>query len=369
MIRTYKYKLKLTVKQQKLLERFFGCVRFVYNWGLQNAQDAYKETKATKRYSVLSRELTILKRAEEYKWLREAPAESLQESLKQLDAAYENFFNLKTGFPKFKSKRSSRLSCKFVNHIHFDFDGNQVRVPKLEWVKFCPNQTFDASHVRTGGLTVFKDKCGEYWCTVIVDTLQNDVPKAKIHHKRAIGIDLGLKDFAVLSDGTRIVNPRDFEKQQKRLKRAQQRFSRTKKDSKRHEAARLKVAKIYRSIHNKHYDFLQKLSTELVQKYDAFCVEDLDIKGMMERGHLARSMRSVSWGEFIRQLSYKSQWRGKHVITIPRSAPSSKTCSNCGCVYRDLQLKERMWTCGDCGVTHDRDVNAAVNIKNIGLRQ
>lgn len=365
--RAYKYKMKPTFKQQECLNKAFGCCRFIYNWGLDKKIQSYKQEKKTIGYVELAHELTKLKNDGEHEWLKEVNNTSLQQSLRNLDAAFVRFFREKKGFPKFKSKKKNIESAKYINAVHFDFDNWKVKIPKIGWVKLCKNKTFDLS-MKYGTLTVSKDKCGDYWCSIVVYDVE-EKPKTKVSIDNSVGIDLGIRDYAILSDGTKYGNPKFLEKGQKRLKTLQQRFARTQKKSNRHEALRLKVAKYHRDIANRRSDFLHKLSTWLIKYYDTICLEDLNVEGMMKNKHLSNSIQSAAWSEFVRQLKYKSEWKGKNVIFIGRFEPSSKTCSKCGYVKSDLQLSDREWVCPKCGEKHDRDVNAAINIRDFALHK
>ena len=351
-----------------MLSQFFGCVRFIYNWGLDRKMKAYAESKKTLTYFQLTKELTLLKKEEEHKWLSDCANESLQQSLRCLDNAYTNFFRNKKGFPKFKAKKRSKDVCKFVNNVHFDFVKWRVKVSKVGWIKLCPNREFDQSVCKIGTVTVCRDKCGDYWCVVVVEDGQPSVSKAKIREETSVGIDLGIKDYAVLSDGTKYGNPKFLEKGQSRLALLQKRFARTQKGSKRHEAMRVKVARQYRRIANRRSDFLHKLTSDLVRRFDTICLEDLNVEGMMQNHNLARSIQSAAWSEFVRQLTYKAEWHGKNLVFIGRFEPSSQICHVCGYRSKDVKdLSVREWVCPECGTRHDRDVNAARNILRFGL--
>ena len=365
--RAYKYKMKPTFKQQECLNKAFGCCRFIYNWGLDKKIQSYKQEKKTIGYVELAHELTKLKNDGEHEWLKDVNTTSLQQSLRNLDAAFVRFFREKKGFPKFKSKKKNIESAKYINAVHFDFDNWKVKIPKIGWVKLCKNKTFDLS-MKYGTLTVSKDKCGDYWCSIVVYDVE-EKPKTKVSIDKSVGIDLGIKDYTILSDGTKYGNPKFLEKGQKKLKTLQQRFARAQKKTNRHESLRLKVAKCHRDIANKRNDFLHKLSTLLVKYYDTICLEDLNVEGMMKNKHLSNSIQSAAWSEFVRQLKYKSDWYGKNVIFIGRFEPSSKTCSKCGYVKSDLQLSDREWVCPKCGKKHDRDVNAAINIRDFAFHK
>ena len=367
MKRAFKYKLKPTLKQQQLLLQHFGCARFIYNWGLDLKIKAYKKDKSALSYVYLAKQLTSLKKQNEYKWLNNVTNETLQQSLRCLDTAYKNFFRTKKGFPKFKSKRSSKDCCKFINNVHFDFEEWQIKIPKVSWVKICRNKEFDLSQCKLGTLTVLKDKCGTYWATIIVGDGKLSPPKAKVEKKTSVGVDLGIKDFAILSDGAKFANPKYYEKSQCKLRRLQQRLSKKAKGSKNRDRAKLRLATCSRRIANCRTDYLQKLSTYLVRAYNTICVEDLNVEGMLKNHNLAKSISSASWSEFRRMLIYKCEWYGKNLLVIGRFEPSSKTCNNCRYVYKELTLSERAWKCPVCGEVLDRDINAAKNIRNFAL--
>ena len=367
MLKAYKYKIKPNTQQEELLQKFFGCCRFIYNWGLNKKTSAFKEHGEKVSYVELARELTTLKQQEEHQWLKEAPNESLQQSLRCLDNAFTNFFRKKGKYPRFKSKKRTKDSAKFISSVHFDFENWQVKLPKLGWIKLCMNKAFDQSTCKQGTCTVSRDHCGTYWCVVTVDYLQPKVVKTKPLKETAVGIDLGIKDYAILSDSTKFSNPKHLEQAQRKLARLQRGFARTKKGSKNHEKMRVKVAKCYRSISNQRNDFLHKLSTHLIRNYDTICLEDLNVKGMEQNHHLARAIQGAAWGEFVRQLEYKSEWYGKNVLFIGRFEPSSKLCHKCGYINKDLKLSDREWICPVCGEHHDRDVNAAINIREIAF--
>lgn len=367
MVKAYKYKIKPNTQQKELLSKFFGCTRFIYNWGLDMKTSAYKQNGKTVGYTQLTRELTKLKQDSEYQWLNECTAEALQQSLRCLDKAFTSFFRKKANYPRFKSKKKSTDSAKFINSVHFDFENWTVKLPKLGRVKLCKNRTFNQSVCKQGTCTVSRDRCGTYWCAITVDDSLPKPTKAKLDKDNAVGVDLGIKDYATLSDSTKFSNPKHLEKDLRKLAHLQKVFARKQKDSKNRERMRIKVAKCHRSITNRRNDFLHKLSTHLVTNYDTICLENLNVKGMEKNHHLARAIQGAGWGEFVRQLEYKSEFYGKNVLFIGRFEPSSKLCHKCGHTNRDLKLSERVWTCPVCGEEHDRDVNAAINIKEIAF--
>ena len=305
----------------------------------------------------------------ETKWLSDCSNVVLQQSLRNLDSAFSAFFRKKAKYPNFKSKHKSRNSAKFIANVHFDFEKWAVKLPNIGWVTLCKNRDWNQATCKQGTTTVSMDKCGTFWVTVVVDNLKGKPQRREIQESTAVGIDLGIKDYAVLSDGTKYGNPKHLTASQKTLSRFQRSFSRTKKGSKRHERARLVVARQFRKISNQRLDYINKLTTDIVRHYDTICLEDLNVEGMMKNSRLARAIGDAAWSEFVRQIKYKTEWLGKNVIFIGRFDPSSQLCSCCG--YRNQEVKElsiRQWVCPQCGTPHDRDVNAAINIKHIGLQ-
>lgn len=369
MLKAYKYKLIPNQEQQETLSKYFGCVRFIYNWGLNKKIETHKESGKSIGYVQLSRELTLLKQQKEFAWLKECSSDSLIQSLRNLDAAFSNFFKKNAKYPKFKSKKYSRDSVKFRKTVHFDFIDWTVKLPKIGKVDLCKNRTFNQATNKIVNCTVSKDSCGTYWCVVTVDDLQEMPSKAEISKDSSVGIDFGIKDYAILSDGTKFSNPKHLENTKKKLAHLQKVLARKAKGSKNYEKMRIKVAKCHRKIANKRIDYLHNLSSYLVNNYKTICLEDLNVKGMVQNHHLARAIQDASWGEFTRQLQYKSDWNGDNIIYIGRFEPSSKTCHNCGYVNHDLKLSDRKWVCPQCGTKHDRDVNAAINIKEMAFKE
>ena len=369
MIKAYKYKLKPNSTQEIAINQFLGSARFIYNWGLNRKSEQYKLNGSSPNYNALAKELTLLKQTEGYTWLQDVPIDALQQSLRNLENAFTKFFREHKGYPKFKSKKDNYASYKVIKSVHFDFTNWKVKLPKLGWVKICKNHTFNQLNCKQGTVTVTKDCCGTYWCSVVIDDMQDKPSKAKMVETTAVGIDLGIKDFAILSDGIKFSNPKYYESSQKKLAKLQKKFAKSKKDSNRHEQLRIKIAKLYRSITNQRNNMLHNLSTYLVNSYDNICLEDLNIEGMMKNHHLAKSIQSVSWSTFVNMLNYKSEHKGKNIIFIGRYEPSSKLCHTCGYINKDLTLKDREWVCPICGEHHDRDVNAAINIRHIAFEK
>lgn len=298
-------------------------------------------------------------------WLKEVSNECLQQSIRNLDSAFTRFFREKKGFPKFKSKHDNRQSYKAINSVVVDLENNKVKLPKIGWVKFTSNRTFEG---RVTSVVVSKTPTGKYYISVLVDNGKELPAKEDITYDGTIGIDVGLKDFAVCSNGDVYKNPKYLEKSTAKLKQLQRRLCKAKKGGNRREKLRKRLAKQYEKVTNQRTDYLHKISTKLVRENQAIIIEDLNVKGMMKNHHLARSIGSVGWSTFFSMLEYKCEWYGKTLIRIGRFQPSSKMCG-CGYVNRQLKLSDRTWTCPKCGTINDRDLLAAQNIKRFGLQE
>ena len=361
--RAYKYRIYPNKKQQELIQKTFGCTRFVYNYYLNKRKEMYENDKTAFTYNMCSKDLTNLKK--ELEWLKEPDKDSLQKALKDLDVAYQKFFKEHTGYPKFKSKKnrykSYRTSCT-NNNIRFE--NKHIKLPKLGLVKVRDKQIPQG---RILNATISQEPNGHYYCSLCCTEVEfEQLPKTN----KNVGIDLGLADFAILSDGIKIENPQFYEQSEKKLAKLQRELSRKTIGSVRWEKARLKVAKLQKHIANQRNDFLQKLTTTIVSNYDVIAIEDLDVKSMKETDSKIRNKRvgDVSWSEFRRMLTYKSQWYGKELSVIDRYYPSSQICHCCG--HRDSKKSEdiRSWICPNCHSELDRDINAAINILSEGLR-
>lgn len=365
MLRAYKYRLHPTKEQKIFFAKSFGCVRYVYNWALNKRIEAYQTENKRINSIDLCKMLTDLKKEEGMEWLKEVSNECLQQSMRNLDSAFTRFFREKKGFPKFKSKHNSIQSYKAINSVSVDLDNNKVRLPKIGWVKFASNRTFEG---RVTLVVVSKTPTGKYYISVLVDNGKELPAKEDITYDGTIGIDVGLKDFAVCSNGDVYKNPKYLEKSTAKLKQLQGRFSKAKKGGNRREKLRKRLAKQYEKVTNQRTDYLHKISTKLVRENQAIIIEDLNVKGMMKNHHLARSIGSVGWSTFFSMLEYKCEWYGKTLIRIGRFQPSSKMCG-CGYINRELRLSDRTWACPKCGTINDRDLLAAQNIKRFGLQE
>ena len=353
MIKAIEYRIYPNKEQEELLQKTFGCTRFVYNYFLEKRITLWKEKKESTTRFKQDKELTELKK--EIEWLKEPDKCALQNAVKDLDAAYRNFFNKKEcGHPNFKSKRKGRKSYSTDNRVKVD--GNRVFIPKLKWVKCRVSKEVDGKVI---GATIKQSPSGKYFISIRYEAEHNPLPKTG----KETGIDVGVKEMAITSDGRKFANNKRLNKSEKKLARLQRQLSRKSKGSNRRAKARIKVARQYEKISNQRKDDIHKATTELARNYDLICVEDLNVKGMVKNHRLAKSVSDASMGEFHRQLAYKCEWYGKKLVKVDRFYPSSQLCSECG--YRNREVKDlsvRMWTCPECGVIHDRDINAAKNI-------
>lgn len=368
MIKSYKYRLLPTEEQKATLANWFGACRFVFNIGLEAKKAAWDSLKRKVSSYALMKQLTELKETE-CVWLKECPGQSLESALTNLDAAFVAFFN-GGGFPRFK-KRSDRQSMQFRRYSMVK-DG-KIRLSKIGWIDFIEHRPLGIGEIRT--VTVSKTTTGAYFVSIMIKDEKELPEKKPITTETTVGIDVGLKSFATLSDGQTIGNPKYLNEQSRRLKIEHRTLARRYKrglpvdeQSKGWHKQKLVVGKLYEKIANKRQDFLHKTSTAIIKQYDTICLEDLNVSGMMQNRSLAKAISDVSWYDFGQMLEYKSQWYGKNIKRIGRFDPSSKTCSNCDHIFKELKLSDREWDCEKCGTNHDRDVNAAINIKNFGLR-
>lgn len=353
--RGYKYRILPTKEQEKSLLQCGGNTRFLWNYALKTNQDYYKETGKFKFYHELAVSLPKLK--EEYPFLKESFSQSLQMVLRHFDKALKDSFKKEKGFPSFKKKML--LSDSFTCPQKWRLGNGFVFIPKIGEVKWIKHRAMKG---KPKSITISQDG-GKWYCSVLCEYVVPD--KAK-ECDNVVGCDVGLKEFATLSDGTIISNPKHTKKYENKLAKEQRKLSKKQKGGKNRFKQRLKVRKIQNKIRDTRKDFLHKTSNSIAKNYDGIFVEDLNIKGMMKNHCLAKSIGDVSWSEFNRQLEYKCKWSFKYYLKIGRFEPTSKTCSNCGCV-QEMPLNKRVFDCQDCGISIDRDLNASINIRNIGL--
>lgn len=371
MERGFKYRIYPNACQRDQIARTFGCCRFVYNRALDVKKTAYAKTGKTVSWVELSQMLPVWKRDPETAWLAQADSMALQQSIRNLDHAYKNFFRRvrkgeKPGFPKFKSRRHSRQSYRTNGGKVIDC--NHIVLPKLGTVRAKVSRPLQG---RILSITISLDAAGRYFATFLC----TDVPAKKASAtNQEVGIDLGIGMLATLSDGTKVRNPHHLKKYERKLAQEQRRLSRRKgarrgeKPSNRYLKQRKKVARIHAKIAYARTDTLHKVTTMLADENQVLCMEDLNVKGMMQNSHLAKALSDVSFGEFARLLEYKCIERRRIFVKVSRFYPSSKTCSSCGHKLDALPLSVRSWNCPVCGAHHDRDVNAARNILAEGKR-
>ena len=364
MEKAYKYRIYPSKRQKELLAKTFGSCRYVYNHYLAMKIDLYKDSKKSMSYYQCCSDLTSLKK--ELEWLKEVDSTALQSSLKDLDMAYQKFFKEHSGFPKFKSKKTHEFSFRSkCSHNNIEFCNKHIKLPKLGMVKIRDRQVPQG---RILNATISQVPSGKYYVALCCTEVEI---KKKEKTGKSIGLDLGIKSFCTTSNGNTIENPKYLKKSLTKLAKLQKELSRKTKGGSNRNKARIKVARQYEKISNQRKDFLQKLSTELVKNNDIICIETLKVKDMIENQNhnFAREVLDVSWYEFTRQLKYKANWYGKQIIKVDTYYPSSQLCHVCG--YKNADIKDltiREWTCPSCGTHHDRDVNAAINILNEGLK-
>lgn len=351
--KAYKFRLYPTVRQEGDFSFHFGAVRHAYNLCLFARERHYKRTGKTLTYNACSKALTEYKQIPGNEWMQQAYSQSLQQSMMDLDKAYQNFFSKKSRYPR--RKKDGKDSMRFVLSRGIRIKDGRIRIPKVGMVRLVQHNKIEGV---PKSMTVSKTKSGKFFVSISVE-LSVPVPR---YEGGEIGIDLGLKSFAVLSNGRVVNSPRHLRKSEKRLAQLQRSLSRKRKGSSNRNKARLLVARQHERIANRRKDFLHKLSYQLASDNSHIGIEDLHVKGMVKNHSLAKSISDSGWAEFVRQLEYKGQWYGCEIVKVDRWFPSSKTCGDCGAVNSALQLSDRKWICEECGIVHDRDLNAAQNI-------
>lgn len=358
---TYKYRLYPNKTQKVLFAKHFGCVRLVYNMGLELKVKKYQTEN--KSFSFFDTCKLMKTKKTELEWLKEVNSQSLQVALKNLDSAFTRFFREKKGFPKFK-KKSGKQTFSCPQNVKIDWKNSIVQLPKIGKVETVFSRQFKGK-IKTCAIS--KTPTNKYFISILIETPEQNKPKPEIIEKTTIGIDLGLKDFAILSDGTKIANPKFLRKSERHLKYLQRQASKKQKGSNHRSKAFLKVARQHEKIRNQRDDFLHKVSTKLIRENQTICLETLNVSGMMKNHKVAKSISDASWSRLNEFLKYKAEWYGCNIVHIGRFEASSKTCSVCGTIKKDLTLANRKWRCEECKTLHDRDVNAAINIKKFGL--
>lgn len=356
--RTYKFELLPNEEQKTLLDKHFGCVRYIYNHFLNERKEQYQADKKTDNYYGQAKTLTELKKQEDTIWLKEVNSQTLQFALRSLDIAYVNFFRGNAKFPRFKSRKNKNT---FTVPQHTKVVDGRIYAPKFKsGIKVNIHREIKGE---VGKFTISKTPTGKYYVSIFTEQEYEPIKKTN----KSIGIDLGLKDFAITSDGVKYKNNRYTKKYARELKKAQQHLSRKQKGSNMFEKQKRKVALIHEKIVNTRQDILHKVSNDIVSNYDVICLEDLNVKGMIKNRKLSKHIADASWGTFVRFVEYKANWNDKTVVKINRWYPSSKTCNVCGYINQDLNLSIREWTCEN-GHKLDRDLNASINILKEGLK-
>ena len=368
--KAFKVRLYPNATQRELIDKTVGCARFVYNHYLALRMSTYRETRRGMTYNETDKSLTALKKAEDTAWLSEVDKFALQQSLRDLEKAYQNFFRAVTtggraGFPNFKKKRTGGAYRTQFTNGNIQVEDRRLKLPKLGWIKTKGQQDIQGKILN---VTVRRVHQGHYEASVLCEV---EIPHLSAAPKFAVGVDVGLKTFAVMTDGkefSHVKNPRYYRSTLRKLGKAQRRLSRRRRGSARYGRAKTKLARIHARVVNRRQDFTQKLTTALVREYEIICTEHLKPSNMVKNRSLALSISDAGWGEFIRQLEYKALWYGRLVSKVSPYFPSSQLCHDCG--FKNAAVKDlsvRTWTCPNCGETHDRDENAALNIRREGL--
>lgn len=356
-----KFRIYPNREQQKLINQTLGCCRLIYNKGLAMRNDAYENGNKI-GYSQTSAMLTELKKCEDFAFLKAVDSIALQQSLRDLDRGFVNFFQKRAAHPTFKSKHNRHQSYRTVNQgDNIRIVGRYIKLPKLGFVKI--RQSMEAGKINN--VTIEHTPTGKYFVVLNVEF----EPQPRANNGGLIGIDVGIKEFYSDSNGNAVLNPKYLEKSMRKLIREQRKLSRKQKGSNNRNKQRIKVALVHEKITNQRNDFLQKQSTMLVRENQTICIEDLNVKSMIRNHKLAQHIASASWSKFFDMLSYKAAWYGNDIIKVPTKYPSSQTCSCCG--YKNPLVKNlavRVWECPKCHTVHNRDTNASINILNRGLQ-
>ena len=367
MLKAIKIRIYPSAEQVDFINKQLGCCRFVYNNCLAFRKDSYQNEHISVSSSEAVKHITSLKKDNE--WLKDVHSKVLQQSVRDMNQAYDNFFKRHKGFPKFKSKHDNRQSCRFPKDAFIGVRGNRIDLIKvLKDIHFkCSRNDeryLNRNQDKVKSITLSKEPNGKFYLSVLIDKPLRQVPQSS----SMVGLDLGIKDFAVTSDGQVIENFHFKKNEESRLKRLQRQISKKVVGSKNREKARLRFAKLNEKIRNRKLNFLHDVTNHLIDENQVIVMEDLNVKGMVRNHKLAESISEVNWGEFRRMLTYKAAWHGRQLVFIDRFYPSSKRCNHCGYIYKELTLKDRQWVCPKCGSLIDRDYNAALNILEEGER-
>ena len=358
MLKAFKYRISPNEAQKVLLNKHIGASRFIFNLALETKTTAYAGSGVNLSCFDLIKQIPDLKK--ECTWLKEVNSQSLQAPIRNLDNAFTRFFKGQGNFPKYKSKWKGKQSFHVPQNVKVE--NGKLVIPKFkkEGIKIKLHRPFEGT---VKSATISRTPTGKYFVSILCDTGIECLPKKKVEKETTIGVDLGVKDFLITSDGEVVDNPKFLRKAELKLKYVQRKYSKYKGARTKH-----KLVKLHEKVANQRNDFLHQQSSKLVKENHSIAIEDLNVKGMLKNHCLAKSISDVGWSMFTTMLEYKCEWYGVNLLKIGRFEPSSKTCSNCGGVNKELTLKDRDWTCKSCGTHHDRDINAAVNIKNFALR-
>ena len=366
MLKAIKIRIYPNQEQTEYINRLLGCCRFVYNQCLEYRKTKYEENKLTFNTTQTVNYLTVLKG--EYEFLKEVHSKVLQQSVRNLCTAYDNFFKLKKGYPKFKSKKDKQ-SCRFPKDAFIGINGNRISLIKqLKSMHFkCSRK--DEKYVNKRkeyihSLTLTKSKSNKFYLSILIDF----TPLQKKHNENIVGIDMGIKDFVITSDCEYYKNRHFYKENKKKLVKLQREFSKKIKGSKNRDKVRIKIAKLNEKISNCRKNYIHLITSKLINENQVICVEDLNVKGMLKNHKLSQSIQDVAIGDFFKILEYKCSIYGRKLVKVDRFFPSSKRCNHCGYINKELKLNDRQWLCPQCGHNINRDLNAALNIKNEGIR-
>jgi len=366
MLKAYKYRLYPNREQRVLIEKHFGCTRFVYNWALGLQNDYYQEHGKSLSRGAIQSQLVAMKKTADYEWLKEVNSQSLLNALLNVHTAFTNFFKARAKFPRFKSKKIPQRSYQCPQHCTVNFEQGIINLPKLKGIKAVFSREF-VGRIKT--VTVSKTATGKYYASVLVEDSKTLPTPTTIEPNSTLGIDLGINHLLNFSDGSKIDNPRHLAKASKRLAMQQKIFARKQAASKGYQKQKRVVARIHEKVRNSRLDLQHKITHSLIRENQAtgYALEDLAVKNMVKNRKLAKSISDVGWGQFVTLLTYKASWYGKNILKVNRFFASSKICSHCQHKLDKLPLSERDWTCPNCQVHHDRDLNASINIRQQAL--